>query len=157
YEGLREHLGIPELVSVIAPSAKVNGGVVPLINPVIQPWLSLYPNPNLPGNQYTYNFNQPTTENYGQMRVDQNLSTNDSLFGRYTTDKNLLNKPQLYQGFSTIAKNRYQYATISANHTFSPSVLNTARFSYSRTIERYDPNVNLVGPQFSFVPGLGMG
>ena len=43
------------------------------------PILALYPIPDLPGlpgpkNNYTFPYTQPTSDNFGQMRVDQNIS-----------------------------------------------------------------------------------
>jgi hypothetical protein len=73
-------------------------------------------------------------ENYGQMRVDHNFSSNDTLFARYTIDNALPNQTQAdYSYFRSLDPARNQWTTIAENHTFSPTVLNTARFSYSRT------------------------
>ena len=74
------------------------------------------------------------SENYGQMRLDQNFSSNDTFFGRYTIDNANLNQTQGdYSYFRNTAPARNQWITIAENHTFSPTVLNTARFSFSRT------------------------
>ena len=74
------------------------------------------------------------SENYGQMRVDQNFSSNDTFFARYTIDNAFLNQTQAdYIYFRNTAPARNQWITIAENHTFSPTVLNTARFSFSRT------------------------
>src|SRR5438093_9379938 len=41
---------------------------------------------NLPGATFNYSFPyiQPTSENYGQIRLDENLSNSDTFFARYT-------------------------------------------------------------------------
>ena len=114
------------------------------IAPVMAPILALYPIPNLPNNQYTFPSDSPSQVDWGQIRVDENISVSDTLFGRYTTDKSYL-----FQRVRTlimvlllasdsrnlrIAYWSYdQFATISENHIFSPTVLNQFRFSYSRT------------------------
>jgi len=66
--------------------------------------------------------------------VDQNFSTSDTFFARYTIDNALLNQTQQdYSYFRNLAPARNQWITLAENHTFTPTVLNTARFSYSRT------------------------
>jgi outer membrane receptor protein involved in Fe transport len=157
YEGLRERLGITTVSNVIPASAKVDGGLVPQIAPVIKPLLTLYPDPNLPRNQFTFPFSQPTTEDFGQMRVDQNFSANDTIFGRHTVDNTDQIRPLAFPQFSVIGGSRSQFATLSENHVFSPSLLNTIRFSYSRTNVHTTSPSGLIGPQFSFVPGLDSG
>ncbi|MBI2816813.1 MAG: TonB-dependent receptor [Acidobacteria bacterium] len=161
YEGLRERLGRPIINQTIPLSARVDGGLVPQINPVIKPWLSLLPEPNLPGDRYTYAFSQPTTENYGQTRWDYNFSDIDTLFGRYTIDDAERTTPALNATgnphFIAISTSRSQYGTLSQNHVFSPALLNTFRMSYSRNgMINNNPSV-FFGPQFSFVPGQGFG
>jgi len=74
------------------------------------------------------------SENYGQLRVDQNFSSNDTFFARYTIDNALPNQTQAdFSYFRSLAPARNQWVTLAENHTFSPTVLNTARFSFSRT------------------------
>jgi len=73
-------------------------------------------------------------ENYGQMRVDENFSTADSLFGRYTIDNAIQDQTVGdYSFFRQLPTARNQWITISENHIFSPTLLNTAQFSFSRT------------------------
>jgi hypothetical protein len=132
-------------------------GVSATITPVIAPLLALYPLPNLSGNRLTFPFSQPTNENYGQMRVDQNFATNDSLFVRYTIDDTTQTQPIDYPQFLNARVSRFQYTTLSENHIFSPSLLNTARLSYSRTRVAFDSPSGLSGPQYSFVPGQELG
>jgi hypothetical protein len=154
YEALRERKGITTVLNSIPATARVNGAQ---IAPVIVPLLSLYPIPNLPNSQYTYPFSQPTDDNYGQMRVDHNFSSNDSIFARYTIDDAQQTIPLLFPEFKEIRGTRFQYTTLSENHIFSPSLLNTARVSYSRTVVGASSPSGIVGPQYSFVPGREIG
>ena len=107
------------------------------------PFLAIVPLPN-PGQVFdTVAGNPPSqigsdtnrlSENYGQMRVDQNFSSNDTFFARYTIDNAFLNQTQAdFSYFRNTAPARNQWITLAENHTFSPTVLNTARFSFSRT------------------------
>ncbi|MBI2819000.1 MAG: TonB-dependent receptor [Acidobacteria bacterium] len=159
YEGLRERLGITNRIDVIPASAKVDGGAggVAQIAPIVKPWLALFPDPNLPNNQFTFPSTQPTREEYGQIRVDHTYSTNDTLFGRYTIDDTERVSPLQYPQFATVGLSRAQYATLSENHIFSPVLLNTFRFSFSRTKILTDSPSGISGPQFSMVPGKEVG
>jgi hypothetical protein len=111
YEGLRQRLG--QTIVDTVPGAGCHGptgnntGVVTsaacpqlgagapsaTIAPVMQGLLGLYPLPNLPNNQFTYPQDSPSDVDWGQIRVDQNISQSDSVFGRYTTDKSYLISP----------------------------------------------------------------
>ena len=86
YERLQEDLGMTILTAV--PTAAARAGTV---NPVVRPYLDLYPLPNGrdlgPGiGQYNYQFTRPTRENFAQARIDIELSDKDSLFVRHTYD-----------------------------------------------------------------------
>ena len=168
YEGLRQRLGttntsitIPEACHALTnnpciamPTAdNPNRNVVP----VVQPLLALFPVPNLPGNQYTFPFTQPTRDDYWQVREDQVFSTSDNLFLRYTFNDTTETDPLAYPQFRTERFSRSQFVTLSENHVFSPSLLSTARFSFSRTTPSNPSPSGIVGPQYSFVPGFEIG
>ncbi|MBI4460566.1 MAG: TonB-dependent receptor [Acidobacteria bacterium] len=157
YEGLKERLGPTIILDVIPSAAKTDGGLVPQIAPVIKPLLTLFPDPNLPNSQYTFPASKPTNEHYGQVRIDHTFSTNDSLFGRYTFDDTEQTKPISYPQLKDVVASRAQFATISESRVFSPNLLNTIRFSYSRTKMQGDSPRGIIGPQFSFVPGQEIG
>ena len=96
---------------------------------------------------------------WGQIRVDQNISASDTLFGRYTTDKSYLTSAEVGSSLVVVFWRRIpgicvfllasydQFATISENHIFSPTVLNQFRFSYSRT--------NVMTNTFQFYSPMG--
>jgi hypothetical protein len=106
------------------------------VSPTIQPYLALYD----PADSI-YTQVSPTSVNYGQMRVDQNIGMNDSLFGRYTIDQasetvpgpGFGATPYGYKEFNDSWISRDQYVTVSENHIFTPTLLNTVRLSFSRT------------------------
>jgi hypothetical protein len=156
YEGLRERLGITTNLTVIPKALKGSANVSPLI----KPYLAYFPDPNVGTSQYTFPYTQPTKDDYGQMRMDHTFSDKDSMFGRYTiVDSNqlqLVNYPQfLRDRFS-----RDQFATLSENHVFTPALLNTFRFSYSRNgLKNDSTGLQLAGiPSSSwFMPGTGLG
>jgi Carboxypeptidase regulatory-like domain len=189
YEGLRQNLGVP--INNLVPAAGCHppnasaannfgaGSVITqaqcpdiaptssvVLSPYIAPFLALVPLPNVAapsgglaaqvGSDHSRN-----GENYGQMRVDQNFSANDTFFARYTIDNAIQNLTVGdYSYFRDLNNGRNQWITLSENHIFSPSVLNTARFSFSRTNDVLAglniglPN-NGMGP--SIVPGFATG
>src|SRR5207247_6602653 len=188
YEGLRQNLGVTILDNVLPAACHqpVNPGTnnTTLANPagcaprltsstvvpqVIQPFLDLYPVPNLPGNQFTFPSSSRQREDYGQIRVDQNFSAADTLFGRYTIDDDELNNATnniralasgaAFPGIRTVGSSRGQSATLSEGHVFSPALLNPARLSFSRT--NFGTSTlsesNLVGPRYSLTSGLPVG
>jgi hypothetical protein len=181
YEGFREVAGNPPNVGVTPtlPAAchtPVVGGVQTVTNscdsalkpgqteniaPAIQPILALWPLPNVqPGNQFTYLSTAKTHEDYAQGRIDHNLSSTDSLFGRYTFDNTNETYPKLYPIFDSGLIEKQQYVTLAENHIFSTALLNSARFSYSRshvldaTPSSSNPSTSmLTGPQYSCITG----
>ncbi len=162
YEGLRQNLGVSILDNVLPAACHqlVNRGTnnTTLANPaacaptltsssvvpqVIQPFLDLYPLPNLSVNQFTFPSSSKQREDYGQIRVDHNFSAADTFFSRYSIDDDDLNNATnniralasgaAFPGIRTLGTSRSQSATVSEGRVFSPALLNTARLSFSRT------------------------
>ena len=158
YEGLKLNQSVAQ--NLIVPAAGCHGAagavitaascpdIAPLnsltVNPNIAPFLAQYPLPNVTNgtsSQDIFATHNTTSQNYGQIRIDQNFSAADTLFGRYTVDNAVVNttanpaSSSVYflQGDISQQNNRNQYVTLSENHIFSPTVLNTARLSFSRT------------------------
>ncbi|MGD1096811.1 MAG: carboxypeptidase regulatory-like domain-containing protein, partial [Bryobacteraceae bacterium] len=171
YEGLKSRTGLTEVDNVMAPGCHGAGGAVitnvacpqlgsvasTTVSPTIASILALFPLPNLPNNEYAYGFNEPNSESYGQVRVDQNFSTKDTLFGRFTMDNDNQTAPEAYPGFKIIEFSRNQYITGGETHIFSPTLLNTLRFSYMETLLSTASPTGLSGPNYAFVPGQEMG
>ena len=150
-----------------APCLAPNDNCV-VIAPVMAPILALYPYNS--ANMNSTSYGAPTTnyssDNFGQVRIDQNISDKDTLFGRYTIEDGLLNNGSgsisplptgtAWPGLVTLQEpNRNQFLTVSETHIFSPTLLNTARLSYSRTVYRIDAVAapQLTGPSVSWVAG----
>jgi outer membrane receptor protein involved in Fe transport len=170
FESVRENLGesllgtvfpstdynpvTKKLLAVGNPDATFSGGFV---NPVIVPFLSLFPYPNVGNDEYQYLSSQNTREEYGMVRVDHSFSTSDSFFTRYTIDNTFQNRPYFYPQRYDTWSNRSQYVTLSETHIFSPTLLNTARFSVSRTGMTTTSTSGVGGPDLSFVAGQDVG
>jgi hypothetical protein len=188
FEGVRENRGITNIVNVpaagchgAAGAAVWNGvGTQPAgsIGPCTQlggttsqtvtistttaPLLALYPISNLSSPvQASLPYEQPDSDYFGQARVDHKFSDRDSLFGRYTImDDDIVLSLPFAEYFTNPKITHHQYITLSEDHIFSPSLLNTFRASFSRTYaNRYGTNP-LTGPQYEFLagssfPGIG--
>jgi hypothetical protein len=175
YEGLRENIG-QTIVSGTIPSncfgqtnnpcASKSGNTVS--NSVAFAVLQLFPKPNLPVGcvlgptqcQATYPSSEPITENWGQGRFDHTFSAADTFFARYTFDDSYFQFGLGYAPFVQVQPTRGQFVTFSENHVFSPALLNTVRFSFSRTSTSINSPSNF-GPGYpslfagQLAPGLG--
>jgi hypothetical protein len=126
------------LVTVGCPYASITAtGCSTTPNPaVLAAADSYFTTPNVPAGlsfNYTFPFKQPQSENYQQLRLDQNFSTNDSAFMRYTADLSKQTGNEAYPAFVDKYKSEGLLGTVSETHILSPTVLNTARFSFSRS------------------------
>jgi hypothetical protein len=129
-------LGNHVIDSACDPALPANGSGNITVSSITQPYLALYD----PADS-NYTQVSPTSVNYGQMRVDQNFGTNDSMFVRYTIDNAAETVPPPGNGatpygfkeFQDSWTSRDQYVSVSENHIFSPTLLNTVRLSFSRT------------------------
>jgi hypothetical protein len=114
---------------------------------LVQPWIGQFPFANEPGTTANYTFAGQThgRDDYGQIRIDHNLSANDTFFARFTFDDARDTTPYTggnlqavdtgtgYQQFFNIGPSRNQYVTFGENHIFTPTILNSLRLSFSRT------------------------
>jgi hypothetical protein len=105
----------------------------------VQPFLSLWPTPaaNAPDfNGIAEAFSSPlqtVREHFGNARVDHNFSSRDVLSGSYTIDAGRDFTATIADPYSAdVMTLREQVATLDETHVFSPSLLNVARFGYSR-------------------------
>jgi Carboxypeptidase regulatory-like domain len=144
YEGFRQNLDVSDVTLV--PDNEARQGYLPNssgeetyvgVNPAVQPLLALWPMQNGPdlGSGIAEAFSNPLQkirEDFGTSRADYNISDKDLLFGVYTVDDSDANTPNS-NPLSYVAETlREQVASIQEQHVFSPALLNTARFGYSR-------------------------
>jgi hypothetical protein len=76
---------------------------------------------------------QIVPENFYTARVDHKISTNDSLFGTYLFDDTDFKQPDSFNNVILNSHTRRQTVVLEESHTFSPSVVNSARVGYSRS------------------------
>jgi len=162
FEGLRERLAESRVADVLPPECRVDGGCVETINPVTRNLIDIWPLPNLPNNQYFDSPASPIDQNYGQARIDHTFTEAASMFGRYTVDDSKSQQARDLPGIFSGSTSRVQFLTLSENQVISPTVINQARFSYSRTffdqtaiytIEKF----GTPGPGVSLVEGKELG
>jgi len=136
-ERLQEDLGITT-TSFVPTDAARSGALFP-INPIVAPYVKLFPAANAGDASaaqgvgiFTYEKNQPTREKFYQGRVDYTVSDSDSLFARYTYDGADQTVTAGFPDYGTDSVSGNQFFTTEYKRIFSPAVLNTARFSHSR-------------------------
>ena len=133
YEGLRQNLNQTSLAFVPSLASRA------LAVPAVQPLLNLWPAP--PAGAADFNgisevFSSPLQtirEDFGTLRLDHNFSSRDSFSAIYTIDdgRDLTATP--VNPYSTdVMTLREQVLSLEETHLFSPTLLNTFRFGYSR-------------------------
>ena len=137
YEGYRQHLGLSAVSFV--PDDNSRAAAVDDVKPLLALW-PVANGPELSNADGTpsgiaeafTNPPQHVREDFGTVRFDANLSPNDLLFAVYTVDDSDANTPS-QNPYSTIYERlREQVASVQEQHVFSPTLLNTLRFGYSR-------------------------
>ncbi len=131
YEGYRQNLGLSDvtLVPDNASRATASAAAAPL--------LALWPVQNGPelGGGIAEAFSHPLQrirEDFGTVRMDYNFSDRDTLFGVYTIDDSGAHTPTVNPLSSVVESLREQVVSVQEQHVFSPTLLNTARFGFSR-------------------------
>jgi len=133
YEGFRQDLNQTSVAFV--PSLASRAAAIS----IVQPYLNLWPTPlaNAPDFNGISPFSsaplQTIREDFGTVRLDHNFSSKDSLAVIYTIDDGDSTTATPANPYSTdILTLREQVLSAEETHIFSPSLLNTARFGFSR-------------------------
>jgi hypothetical protein len=107
--------------------------------PSVKPLLNLWPTPTASDpdfNGIAEVFSSPLQtirEYFGNARLDHIFSSEDSFSATYTIDDGADNTATVLNPYSTdILTLREQVLSLEETHVFSPTLLNTARFGYSR-------------------------
>lgn len=153
YEGYRQNLGLSNVTFV--PDSQARQGYLPDpanpsgprknygVAPGVGPLFNLWPEQNGPalldanGNQtgialaYS-NPMQHIREDFGTTRFDYNVTPRDLFFGVYTVDDSTADTPTQNPLAAINEDLREQVLSLQEQHVFSPNLLNTARFGFSR-------------------------
>ena len=144
YEGFRQNWGLSAVTLV--PDNQARQGYLPDssgneqyigVNASVAPLLALWPVQNGPelGHGIAEAFSNPPQhirEDFGTSRFDYNLAKQDQLFAVYTVDDSSADTPSQNPLSRVNESLREQVASVQEQHIFSQSLLNTARFGYSR-------------------------
>lgn len=159
------------------------GNVIPAdrINPIAKNLLAVMPLPNLPGefNNLRLNEAQLSVQNQFDVRIDDVLSSKDSMFGQYTKGTSTVTNPGIpvmlngalnplaFAAPSSFAlrpnRDPSQQATLQETHIFSPTLTNHVAFGYTRealhvtTLDAGHNTSTLLGLTGSDTPGQGNG
>ena len=129
---------IPPCVGTTGRSSTGGGCLDPAALKVI----SLYPQPNLPGNVNNYLFNPVARNNQDSfdIRIDHQLSSRDSLSGYFSFNDVNSYHPDPFPGFagggsfSGNIKNQARGVGVSDVHTFSANKINEFKIGYMRYV-----------------------
>jgi len=128
------------------------------INPVAQKFLSLFPSPNtgdlntVHAANYVVNSNATYHSDQYDTRIDQYLTSKQSIFGRWTWKDIGSLSPQNYLIPSNSNLDHYRLLVVAYNYTILPNLLNEARFGFTRQDSGYTNSFN--GSAFSQSLGL---
>ncbi len=181
FEGLRQALGLSQLVTV--PSQAARNGILCAsddcsqttqitVDPAVKPYLNFFPLPNgallcnaFPapcqgGDTGNYQFagSQNSSENFFTVRLDHTFSAQDNLFGTYSFDASTLNQTDEFDNKIINARTRRQIVTIQENHIFRQNLVNSVRVGYNRSFGASPLSATAVNPlaadtSLGFVPG----
>jgi Carboxypeptidase regulatory-like domain len=133
YEGYRQNLHQTSVAFV--PDLASRAAAVPSVKPL----LNLWPTPTASDSDFNgiaEVFSSPlqtVREDFGTARFDHIFSSKDSFSAVYTIDDGADDTATILNPYSTdILTLREQVASLEETHVFSPTLLNTARFGYSR-------------------------
>jgi len=137
YEGFRQNLSLSDLTLV--PDNASRASAVASIRPLLALW-PVANGPELLTSTGTASgiaeaFSNPLQtirEDFGTARLDQIFTDKDSLAAVYTVDDSEAHSPTANPFTLVDILLREQVASLSETHVFSPSLLNTATFGFSR-------------------------
>jgi hypothetical protein len=180
YEGFRQAL-TQSSVSVVPDQEARNGFLwntttnsyqkAPGLNANMLNYMAFWPQPDVgtgsellsngvpSGTAFSHNNpKQYIREDFGTTRSDYYLTSRDTLSAAYTVDDGNSRIPLADPLFASVSTLRMQVASLQESHTFSPEMLNTARFGFSRAGFNLisDPLVSIPA-NLDFVTGAGPG
>jgi hypothetical protein len=134
YEGFRQDLHQTSVAFV--PDDTSRAKAVPSVQPLLNLWPQSSTEACSPACGIAEYFSSPLQtirEDFGTVRVDHIFSEKDSLAGVYTVDDgDDFTETPANPYSSDILTLREQVFSLEETHVFSPTLLNTARFGYSR-------------------------
>lgn len=157
YEGLRQRQGLTLNTDVPSDAQRALA-----TNPTVVRLLNLIPRANATGPSGEARFVGSDTApvNIDQATIDlsHNISQDDRLHGYYAFQRDFRGEPTLQgntvPGFGDTRQSRRQILTFNETHTFSPNVVNEARFGFNRIHITFTPNASLNPVDFGINNGV---
>jgi hypothetical protein len=148
YEGFRQRLAVSDVATV--PDADARRGFLPIgpgnslaqvpnLQTGMLPYLNYFwpaPNGAKLGNGLAIAYATPgqkIREDFGLARYDQNISAKDSFSANYLIDDGDKDNPRPNPNFVDVSHIRNEVIGFQETHIFSPTLLNTANFGYTRS------------------------
>ncbi len=159
YEGFRQALGITQ--QDVVPSTNARNGIIAnsngtsttvAVSPSTQPFLGFWPTANgapiAPGNTAILSLvqSQIATDNFANGRVDQLFSNKDSMSATYQYDNSSVSVPDSLNDTSQLHTASRELVAIQETHTFSPGLVNSARFGFARDDASGGGNTTAINP-----------
>jgi hypothetical protein len=166
FEAIRQAKGISVLDVVPSQAAKAGTlcsvpGTPPAcipttvsVDPSAQKFFTFFPLPNkglVPGGNgdtgfFTFAGNQVVNENFVTARIDHKFSEKDSMFGSFMFDRTPFTGPDALRNIVNGDLTVRQLYTIEETHTFSPNLVNTARFGFNRVAADANNGISAINP-----------
>jgi hypothetical protein len=169
YEGLRQGLNVTQrstVPSMAARSGQLTAGTI-VVDPKVIPYLALFPQPNGPSTNgdfgtFTFANSQVTSENFYTIRGDNKFSDKDNFTATVMFDDSKTTNPDTYTFVLLASHSKRDLVTLAETHTFTPNVLNSLRFGFSRVISQAPQTIGAINPlakdtSLGFLPGHAVG
>jgi hypothetical protein len=140
----------------------IPGNQLPGIDPISQNLLQFYPLPNLGTNGFVTTQTLDQNNDQFGIRLDHYLTARDVLNFRYMFSQGAATDPLStaganVPGFPVAENQRVQNFVAQETHTFSPTLVGVARFSFMRNKYLFNEAVNHTTPEslgFTYAPSL---
>ena len=158
YEGLRQNRGLTTIAMVPSRATRARTD----INAITKPYLLLYPEPN--GKEtgatglYSVQVTEPTRENYALGKVDQTISSTQSVSVRYSWDRAQVDQDAAIPLWTTDTRTKSQSIVGEHKWVIASNLLNVAKAAWNRAYEATD-NIEKIAfdPKLFFVPNTRFG
>jgi hypothetical protein len=160
YEGLRQRQGLT-INSNVPTDAQRDSAT----DPAVRSLLGLIPRAQsvdivggVPTGRFFGSGTAPVDLDQWTGDVSHTLGVNDRLHGYYAIQRDKRGEPILQNntlpGFGDTRQSRRQIFTLNETHTFSPALVNEARFGFNRLNITFTPNAQLNPADFGIINGV---
>jgi hypothetical protein len=157
YEGLRQRQGLTLVSDVLSDAQRAAA-----TNATTRRLLELIPHANSTAANGTPRFvgsgTAPVNIDQETIDISHNIGQNDRLHGYYAVQRDFRGEPILQgnsvPGFGDTRQSRRQIFTFNETHTFTPNLVNEARFGYNRIHIVFTPNALLNPLDFGINDGV---